>query len=300
MYRWDQGLVENDDYDAPVYTRPDSVVTAYVQHPVAIEAADESRTVAVKPMYLTTKEQRKLRRQRRAAEMNELRAKQRLGLLPTPEPKVRLRNMMRVLGQQATADPSATEAKVRRDIAERHDKHLEMNDERKLDKEQKAEKLARNQENDLAKGVHLLVYKINNLSNGQHRFKIQKNAEQLAITGMVLLTPRFCLVIAEAGEWAIKKYKKLLENRLDWTENTPDRQREGSNHELKDWLKAENEKGELRDLSTNRCTLLFEGEERQSAFKRWSSKIVETDQEAREVLAKVKMENFWNLAKSVV
>ena len=46
---------------------------------------------------------------------------------------------MRVLGEEAVKDPTAVEARVNRDIAERHAKHVEANEERKLTKEQKHE-----------------------------------------------------------------------------------------------------------------------------------------------------------------
>jgi U4/U6 small nuclear ribonucleoprotein PRP3 len=57
---------------------------------------------------------------------------------------------MRVLGEEAVKDPTAVEARVNREIADRHEKHLEINEERRLTKEQRNEKLARNQEKDVA------------------------------------------------------------------------------------------------------------------------------------------------------
>lgn len=302
---WDEGLVDGKNYDEienPTRIKidtPDSIITAYIQHPVLLEPPQEKNMPAPKPMFLTAKEQAKLRRQRRMADLKEQQAKIRLGLEPAPPPKVKKGNLMRVLGEEAVKDPTAVEARVNREIEERHQKHMNTNEERKLTKEQRHEKLETNQEKDAAKGIHILVFKINSLANGSHRFKISKNAEQYALTGRCIMHPRFNLVIVEGGEHSIRQYKKLMMNRIDWTENSPTRIKEGRQEALQEWLKAEDEKGDLKDMSLNRCQLIFEGEEKARAFKNWSSKVVETDSAAKEQLSRQKMENMWTLAKSI-
>jgi U4/U6 small nuclear ribonucleoprotein PRP3 len=303
---WDEGLVDAKNYDTLDDPKSlkidtiDSIITEYIQHPVLLEPPQEKNTPAPKPMFLTSKEQAKLRRQRRMAELKEQQAKIRLGLEPAPPPKVKKGNLMRVLGEEAVKDPTAVEARVNREIAARHHAHLEMNEDRKLTKEQRHEKLAFNQEKDSAKGIKMLVFKIDNLSNGSHRFKISKNAEQWALTGICVMHPRLNLVIVEGGEYSIRQYRKLMLQRIDWTENSPTRIKEGTKAEvLQDWLKAEDEKGELKDMTLNKCTLVFEGEEKARAFRKWGSKVCETDKAARDALTRAKMENFWTLAKSM-
>ncbi|KAI1499460.1 pre-mRNA processing factor 3-domain-containing protein [Biscogniauxia marginata] len=302
---WDEGLLDGNSYDdienprALKIDTPDSVITNFVQHPVAIEPPQDQSMPAPKPMYLTTTEQAKLRRQRRMADLRETQAKIRLGLEPAPPPKVKKGNLMRVLGEEAVKDPTAVEARVNREIAERHAKHVQTNEERKLTKDQKHEKLATNQEKDAAKGLHILVFKVDSLANGQHRFKVGKNAEQYGLTGLVIMHPKQNLVIVEGGEYGIRHYKKLMLNRIDWAENVSSREKDADQHEgLRDWLRAENEKGDLKDLGLNKCQLLFEGEVKARAFRSWKPRICETDAEAREALSRAKMENFWNLAKS--
>ena len=303
---WDEGLVNGKNYDAigspdglKIDTE-DSIVTLYIQHPVALEPPQEKNMPAPKPMFLTAKEQAKLRRQRRMADLKEQQAKIRLGLEPAPPPKVKKSNLMRVLGEEAVKDPTAVEARVNREIAERAQKHVEMNEERKLTKDQQHEKLAEQQEKDAAKGIYSTVYKIDNLANGRHRFKISKNAEQNALTGICILHPRFCLVIVEGGLHSIQSYKKLMLNRIDWTENSaPNSVREGNKEALASWLQAENEKGELKDLGLNKCVLVWEGEEKTRAFRKWGTRVCETDAQAKDFLGRSKMENFWTLAKSL-
>jgi U4/U6 small nuclear ribonucleoprotein PRP3 len=108
---WDEGLVDGGSYeliDDPsklkIHT-PDSIVTEYIQHPVALEPPQDRQAPPPKPMYLTSKEQAKLRRQRRMAELKEMQAKIRLGLVPAPPPKVKKGNLMRVLGDGKFSPP---------------------------------------------------------------------------------------------------------------------------------------------------------------------------------------------------
>ncbi|KAI9931949.1 hypothetical protein MW887_009450 [Aspergillus wentii] len=304
---WDEGLVDGPDYSAIEDEKnlkidtPDSIVTLYVQHPVLLDPPQDKHMPAQKPMYLTHKEQAKIRRQRRMADLKEQQAKIRLGLEPAPPPKVKKSNLMRVLGEQAVKDPTAVEARVGREIADRRTQHEAANQERKLTKEERREKLASQQEKDAEKGIFVSVYRIDSLANGRNRFKISKNAEQNALSGVCVMNPRFNLVVVEGGAHSINAYKKLMMNRIDWTENAgPGAVREANREASAAWLAAEDEKtGDLKDLSTNTCTLLWEGQAKGRSFRKWlGARVCESDTQAKDVLARAKMENFWVLAKS--
>ncbi|KPI40536.1 U4/U5/U6 small nuclear ribonucleoprotein prp3 [Cyphellophora attinorum] len=309
---WDEGLVNGDSYDAisnPANLKidtPDSVVTIYIQFPVALEPPQERNMPAPKPMHLTKTEMAKKRRQQRKANMQEEQAKVRLGLVPPPPPKVTRNNMMRVLGEEAIQDPTAVEARVNREVAARHQTHLDANSARALSKEERHEKLARQQAADESLGIHVRVYKIGSLANGQHRFKISKNAEQDKLTGVCIMNPKFCLLVVEGGAHSINHYDKLMQNRIKWTEiEEPKAVQEGNRAAAEErqqakWLDAHDEEtGELRDLGENKCELIFSGEEKQRAFRKWlGARVCETDGQARDVLARAKMEGMWSVAKS--
>ncbi|KAG9704084.1 U4/U6 small nuclear ribonucleoprotein Prp3, partial [Aureobasidium melanogenum] len=299
---WDEGLVTGGNYEnleAPGKINME-VITRYVQHPVLLSAPQDANVPAPKAMYLTKQEQKKVRRQRRMADHKEEQAKIRLGLKAPPPPKVKKSNLMRVLGNEAVKDPTAVEARVNREIAQRAEDHETANAERQLTKEQRLEKLVAQQEADAALGMRLLVFKIDNLSYGKHRFQINKNAEQQALTGITIFHPKMNLVIVEGGSHSINAYKKLMLNRVKWTENAmPQSVREGNSEANAAWLNAFDEDGKLKDNTFNRCQLVFEGEEKQRAFKRWMPyKACETDGEAKDVLSRYKMENMWTLAQS--
>ncbi|KAF1810844.1 PRP3-domain-containing protein [Eremomyces bilateralis CBS 781.70] len=303
---WDEALVDGTDYTGVEDSKnlkidtEDSIITRYIQHPVLIEPPQEKNAPAPKPMFLTQKEMAKKRRQTRMAIHKEQQAKIRLGLEPPPPPKVKKSNLMRVLGEQAVKDPTAVEARVNSEIAERAAQHDEDNESRKLTKEERHQKLAEQQEKDALKGVLIAVFRIENLSYGKHRYQIDINAKQNDLTGMTILHPKFNIVIVEGGAHSIRNYKKLLLNRIKWTENAaPASVREGNREVEKEWLKSVADSGELKDLSFNKCTLVWEGQEKERKFKKWGSKVCETDVDAKDALTRFKMENFWTLAKSL-
>lgn len=325
---WDEGLLppnqnsyENWEQDDRNRIASDaSIITAYIQHPVLLAAPQDKLAPAAKPMMLTTKEQKKLRRQRRMADMKETQAKVRLGLIEPPAPKVKKSNMMRVLGEQAVKDPTAVEARVNREIAARKNEHETANADRKLTKEQRHAKLEKQKEEDAKKGIHCAVFRVDNLSSGKHRYRVDKNAKDGGLHGIVVLHPSMNLVIVEGGAHAINFYKKLMLNRVKWDENTlpisntppttfvnsnsnpsavSSAETTGASRAKDTWLNPLDESGNLKDLATNKCQLVWEGEEREMKFKKWSSRVCETDGEAREVLRRTGMENMWTLARSL-
>lgn len=83
----------------------------------------------------------------------------RLGLKKAPEPKVKMANLMRVLGQEAIQDPTKMENYVRDQVAERLRKHEQANLDRQLTKEQRSEKKRRKIMEDTSIQVYVTIYK---------------------------------------------------------------------------------------------------------------------------------------------
>lgn len=92
------------------------------------------------PVFLTKEERKKLRRQNRREAWKEEQEKIRLGLEAPPEPKLRISNLMRVLGTEAVQDPTKMEQHVREQMAKRQRAHEESNQARKLTVDQKRDK----------------------------------------------------------------------------------------------------------------------------------------------------------------
>lgn len=137
----------------------DSPINFYIQHPIPIPAPDEKNKVELKPLMLTKKEQKKIRKLSRKQELQDKRDRIRMGLLPPDAPKVRLVNMMKVLTSDAMQDPARVEARVRREVAARKHTHEKMNTERKLTDEQRREKVDAKKADEEKKGIYGAVYK---------------------------------------------------------------------------------------------------------------------------------------------
>lgn len=186
---------------------------------------------------------------------------------------------------------------VESQIAQRHENHVKTNEERKLTTEQRHAKLEAQKQKDAAKGLYLAVFKINTLAYGKHRYQIDQNAKQLALTGITIFNPKMCLVIVEGGIHSINKYKKLLLQRIQWTDNAvPSEIQAQKQASEPKWMRSVDENGVVKDHSHNRCILVFEGEIKEKSFRKWGSRVVESDGEARAILARSKIDSLWALA----
>jgi U4/U6 small nuclear ribonucleoprotein PRP3 len=281
---WDEGLHSGIDTN--------ELITNLVVHPILIEPPQE-KFVSSKPveLMLTEKERKKLRRIRRLEVHKEEQAKIRLGLVPTPAPKIKHSNVMRVYGEMAVQDPTAVEAMVNKQVADRLTSHLQANAERQLTKEEKLEKLKLKAAENAKAGLNLMVFKVSLTKDellGKHRFYIDCNAKDWHdLTGVCIISQPFSLIIVEAGEKASRAYKKLLLNRVKWKAIL-----EGGG-EVQD---PEKWKG----VEDNTCVLLHQGQIRDRKFKKWGGlRDTETETQAKEALARAKLDNFWVQAKAL-
>ncbi|NXS96897.1 PRPF3 protein, partial [Jacana jacana] len=117
----------------------------------------------------------------------------------SPSLAVRISNLMRVLGTEAVQDPTKVEAHVRAQMAKRQKAHEEANAARKLTAEQRKAKKVKKLKEDVSQGVHIAVYRVRNLSNPAKKFKIEANAGQLYLTGVVVLHKDVNVVVVEGG-----------------------------------------------------------------------------------------------------
>ncbi|KAF8316841.1 PRP3-domain-containing protein [Clavulina sp. PMI_390] len=329
---WDASLLPNKTYDdldlgfdALNIRGSGSPITELVQHPIPIPAPWDKNIVALKPLKLTKKEEKKIRRNRRKAEQQDKQDRIRMGLIPPDPPKVRLANLMKVLTSDAVQDPTKVEARVRREVAMRKLNHTKMNESRKLTDEQRREKIETKKTEEEKKGLYGAVYRIKTLSDPAHRFKVRKNAEQMGLTGLTIFNPHFSLVIVEGSAKAIKQYDRLMTVRIQWTEAAAARAAKqdedgedgegdgegegegeggqngaagGSGAMQVDGAAGEGEQAAV-SLVDNRCYKIWEGPLRDRAFKSFKAKPCPTDSLAKEALT-AKWIGQWDLAKNFV
>ncbi|XP_036929010.1 U4/U6 small nuclear ribonucleoprotein Prp3 [Acanthopagrus latus] len=259
-------------------------VTNLVEHPAQISPPVDTDKPVTLGVYLTKKEQKKLRRQTRREGQKEVQEKVRLGLMPPPEPKVRISNLMRVLGTEAVQDPTKVEAHVRAQMAKRQKAHEEANAARKLTAEQRKEKKVKKLKEDLTDGVHIAVYRIRNLQNPAKKFKVEANANQLYLTGTVVLHRDVNLVVVEGGPKSLKKFKRLMMHRIKWQEHNS---------------KREDPDGDDDTKRNNKCYLIWEGTAKERSFGDIKFKQCPTENMAREHFKKHGTEHYWDLALSM-
>ncbi|KAI9143104.1 pre-mRNA processing factor 3-domain-containing protein [Paraphysoderma sedebokerense] len=266
-------------------------VTHYVLHPIPIQPPFHTGPPPPRPLMLTAKERKKIRRQRRAEELKEKQDKQRLGLIPPDPPKVKMSNLMRVLANEAIQDPTKIEAMVREQVEKRQHEHHAANQARKLTEEQKKEKKKKKLEEDTSAMVDVAIYKVKDLSHPKIKFKVDTNAQQLNLTGVAVVNPTCNIVIVEGGPKGLKKYKKLMLRRIDWSETSG--------------LEPKEEKDESNDGKSyiyysihNGAYLIWEGQVRKRAFHGFRFKACPLEKMVLELLSRARVEHYWELAKN--
>ncbi|CAD8148974.1 unnamed protein product [Paramecium octaurelia] len=257
-------------------------ITKLLEHPkpFVISELVQNREKAALPSFLTKKERKKRLRKIRMDIQKEKQDKIRLGLQKPSPPRITLQNMMAILGAEAQIDPSKAEQEVRRQIQARLDKHIKQNEERKLTKEQRGDKLKLKWQKDAAQEIRVAVFRIDddlssaNLESKKLKFKVDMNAQQVSLQGVCLIAAQNgqqvvpSIVVAEGGPKGIKFYKKLLLNRIKW-------------------------RGD--DLKPG-CTLVWEGVSKQHAFNKWKTIEIKSEAEGKRILAEKGVEQFWDLA----
>merc|ERR1719356_2222506 len=188
---WDMPFLKEDmNGQKRAYTEVNvEKITPYVEHPIPIKITTEKEAPDAVMMHLTPKERKKLRRLKRQERTQEIRDKIKMGILQPPPPKVKMSNLMRVLGDEAIADPSTVERRVRQQVEQRRKEHEQRNEARKLPAEERKQK---KKQKWMAEGepvVQVLVFKIKDLANKKHLFKIDMNAQQFHLTGNCIICP---------------------------------------------------------------------------------------------------------------
>jgi len=227
-----------------------------------------------------------MRRTNRREAWKDKQEKIRLGLEPAPQAKVRISNLMRVLGTEAVQDPTKIEAHVREQMAKRLQTHQEANAARKLTAEQKREKKEKKLQEDNPSGVHVAIYRIKDLSNLSKKFKVETNAKQYFMTGCAVLFKDVNVVVVEGGPKQQKKYRRLMMNRIRWDEDN---------------VKIKNDPtggGSSQPETRNSCALVWEGTTKQRNFGDMIFKLCTPEVMARDHFRKHGVEHYWDLAYS--
>ncbi|CAN6975670.1 unnamed protein product [Brassica rapa subsp. trilocularis] len=290
---WDAAVLTNGvygDIDDGTITDSDlktEKLTHYIEHPRPIEPPAEAAPPPPQPLKLTKREQKKLRTQRRLAKEKEKQEMIRQGLLEPPKAKVKMSNLMKVLGSEATQDPTKLEKEIRTAAAEREQAHTDRNAARKLTPAEKREKKERKLFDDPTTIETIVsVYKINKLSHPKTRFKVEMNARENRLTGCSVMTDEMSVVVVEGKSKAIKRYGKLMLRRINWAEAVKKDEKEGEEED-----DDEEENGE-----NNKCWLVWQGSVAKPSFHRFLVQECLTESAAKKVFTDAGVAHYWDLA----
>ncbi|KAI3964323.1 hypothetical protein MKW92_015187 [Papaver armeniacum] len=199
------------------------------------------------------------------------------------ESKVKMSNLMKVLGSEATQDPTRLEMKIRSEAAEREQAHIDRNIARKLTPAERREKKVKklfDDPNTLEKIVS--VYKIDDLSHLQTRYKVNANAQENLLTGCLVITEDLTVVVVEGGSKSIKRYGKLMRKRIKWAETVRNEEEDST---------AEDD-----DKPVNKCVLVWQGSVAKSSFDGFAVHKCRTEAAARKCFADAGVGHYWDLS----
>ncbi|QHO36392.1 hypothetical protein HN873_030780 [Arachis hypogaea] len=261
-------------------------ITFYVEHPRPIEPPAEPAPPPPQPLKLTKKEQKKLRTQRRLAKEKERQEMIRQSVIEPPKSKVKISNLMKVLGSEATQDPTRLEKEIRSAAAEREQAHIDRNIARKLTPAELREKKERKLFDDPSTVETLVsLYKINDLSHPKARFRVDVNAQENRLSGCAVISDGITVVVVEGGSKSIKRYGKLMLRRINWSEFSKETE--------------ENEDSD-DDKPVNKCSLVWQGSVAKPSFNRFTVHDCITEAAARKVFVDAGVPHYWDLAVNYV
>lgn len=291
---WDELVLRDGQYPEGEKVTNDALISdlwAYVEHPVPINPPSYAEPSAppVLPQMLTKEERKKLRRRNRMEVVKDKQEKILLGLEPPPPPKVKISNLMRVLMNEAVQDPTQVEKQVREEMEQRQKNHDMRNQARKLTKEEKRAKKKRKIIDDATREMQCALFRVHDLTHTLLRSKLDRSAQDRMMGGCCLMNPDMNLVMVEGGAKAVRKYKKLMTDRIKWgDELEPDRNPDPSIPKPRN------------PHLPNKCDLVWEGAVTRANFKHFVFETAPTEAAARKFLMEHNAGHFWDMAKNYV
>eukprot|EP00760_Papus_ankaliazontas_P009292 PhM_4_TR1399/c0_g1_i1/m.66906/K12843/PRPF3, PRP3; U4/U6 small nuclear ribonucleoprotein PRP3 len=224
------GVFENADVsdlgpEPPSVEWWDAAATAEVSAAVTVPtiaqgtcASTSSPGSTTVPVILTPQERAKERKRMRQERAEERREKIKAGELPEPSARLTMNNVQQVLRHTGGLASGVTdlEQRVREDEARRRQNHEDRNAANKLTAEARGVKLREKHLRQAEEGMTLSAYRVvlDGDEVGKNVWKVQTNASQLHITGVLVRVGRVGLIVVEAGKKPTGHMDKLITHRI--------------------------------------------------------------------------------------
>lgn len=283
----------------PVKYIPSTELNNLIFHPVPVRPLVNFIQSDEVPIFLTEKEKRKLNRKKRLEKERQKQDMIRMGLAKPPEPKLKLSNMFRILKDEAVSDPTALEAKVRKQVAARLEKHEAENLERHEAAQEGRTKRSADKWIKKTSDTPLktAIFRFQNNSLGQKIAKckplllrIEKNAQQMHIRGRAILfdderSPSF--IIVHGSFKAIKKYTHLLLKRIKWKDLL-------RNNDFNEDSDEESDDSDSENVSSGIIELLWMGDEARGPFENFRIMIGSAPEDILQEFSKRNAEHYYH------
>ncbi|MDP2439046.1 MAG: pre-mRNA processing factor 3 family protein [archaeon] len=242
----------------------EAVITDLVHHPAVLPLPShlaQTENAGPMPSYLTKAERLKWKRRVTQETEKQKRVEISLGLREAPAPRVRLSNLHRVLGPEASQRPTEVLEEVVREVQGRVDEHHAQNQARKLTKDERKAKRISKMQQDQAAGLFARVLVAGPCEAAKMHFKLKKLAQKWLLSGVLLkMSPERSLVLIEGGCRGLEK----------WTR----------------WQTSRDEG----------CRMVWHGSIEHAAYRAFSIHLVDSPVKALKILTDHGVPHYWKLA----
>jgi U4/U6 small nuclear ribonucleoprotein PRP3 len=130
--------------------------------------------------------------------------------------------------------------------------------------------------------MHVQVYRINDLQDSRHLYKIDINAVENHLTGVCVTTTASCsVVVVEGDSKGIRRFNRLMLHRIDWN---PLLNADGADDDMFE--------------EPNKCYLVWKGIVTKPTLSAFSTRKFLTEEEARAFMAQSGVAPYWDAARS--
>lgn len=290
----EEGEEENDDDDEEEDMYCPSI--KYVLHPVPPKISNSNSDRSDMPfikarLYLTSRERKKLRRNKRKLQQEEKEQKIKLGLLPKPTNKIKMSTMMNQEGKGIDL-PTGWEREVKEAMIERKREHDLMNQRRHelAIKIQQDRRMSGNVDNG-GNVIWVKVYRFRQLINPSIRYKLSMNSKQLGLRGLCLRNredgPGIIIIMSER-EKTIRFMNRLIMERLPWRQS----------FSMKSYYSQKDEDDrKMIDMSNNEIKLVCSGQINKGEYekfpRKWFMKVCQNEEEIKQILSRFEAEHYY-------
>lgn len=127
---------------------------------------------------------------------------------------------------------------------------------------------------------------MSDLRHPQQQYKVDINAQENRLTGVMLISDAMSVVLVEGGTKSNKRYQKLMLHRINWTQALD--------------KKDDDDDADEELARDNKCVLVWQGSVLKPAFERFMVHKTRTEAAARKFLEDAGVGHYWDLAANFV